>query len=113
MDVGEILVPIVLFLVIFGILYLYFSSRNKERLALIEKGADATIFYGPRTERSGKWILKVGILAIGVALGVLVGAALEAAGLEDDVAYTASIFLFAGIALVVAYFLARKVNGAQ
>jgi len=113
MDVGEILVPIVLFLVIFGILYLYFSSRNKERLALIEKGADATIFYGPRTERSGKWILKVGILAIGVALGVLVGAALEAAGMEDDVAYTASIFLFAGIALVVAYFLARKVNGAQ
>jgi hypothetical protein len=113
MDAGEILVPIVLFLVIFGILYLYFSSRNKERLALIEKGADATIFYGPRTERSGKWILKVGVLAIGVALGVLVGAALEAAGLEDDVAYTASIFLFAGIALVVAYFLARKVNGTQ
>jgi len=115
MDVGEILVPIVLFLVIFGILYLYFSSRNKERLALIEKGADASIFYGPKTktERSGTWILKVGVLAIGVALGVLVGAALEAAGLEDDVAYTASIFLFAGIALVVAYFLARKVNGAQ
>ena len=102
-----------MFLVIFGIVYLYFSSRNKERLALIEKGAEASIFYGPRSERSGKWILKVGILAIGVALGVLVGAALESAGMDHEVAYPASIFLFAGIALVAAYFLARKVNGSK
>jgi hypothetical protein len=113
MNVGEVLVPIVLFLVIFGILYLYFSSRNKERLALIEKGADASIFYGPKTERSGKWILTVGVLAIGIALGVLAGAGLESAGLEDDVAYSASIFLFAGIGLVVAYFLSRKINGSK
>ena len=111
MDVGEILIPIVLFLVVFGIIYLYFNSRNKERLALIEKGAEASIFYGPRSERSGKWILKVGVLAIGVALGVLVGAALESAGMDDDVAYSASIFLFAGIALVAAYFLSKRVNG--
>jgi hypothetical protein len=113
MNVGEVLVPIAFFLVVFGILYLYFSSRNKERLALIEKGADATIFYGPRSERSGKWILKVGVLAIGVALGVLVGAALESAGMDDDVAYPASIFLFGGIALVAAYFLAKRVNGSK
>jgi hypothetical protein len=111
MDAGEILVPIVLFLVIFGIVYLYYSSRNKERLALIEKGAEASIFYGPKSERSGKWVLKVGVLAIGIALGVLAGAGLESAGLDDDVAYPASIFLFAGIALVAAYFLARRVNG--
>ena len=109
----ETLVPIVLFLVIFGIIYLYFSSRNKERLALIEKGAEASIFYGPKSERSGKWILKVGVLSIGVALGVLVGAALESAGMDEDVAYPASIFLFAGIALVAAYFLARRVNGSK
>ena len=114
MNAGEVIVPSVIFLVIFGIFYLYFSSRNKERMALIEKGADATIFFGPKRERSegsGKWILKVGVLSIGIALGVLVGAALESAGMNDDVAYPASIFLFGGIGLVVAYFLARKVNG--
>jgi uncharacterized membrane protein len=111
MDAGEVLIPIVMFLVIFGIVYLYYSSRNKERLALIEKGAEASIFYGPKSEKSGKWILKVGVLSIGVALGVLVGAALENAGMDDDVAYPASIFLFAGIALVAAYFLSQKVNG--
>jgi hypothetical protein len=31
--------------------------------------------------------------------------------MDADVAYPASIFLFGGIALVAAYFLARKVNG--
>ena len=40
----EILIPITMFAAIFGIVYLYFSTRNKERLALIEKGADASIF---------------------------------------------------------------------
>ena len=114
MNVGEVIIPVVIFLVIFGIFYLYFSSRNKERMALIEKGADASIFFGPKSEKtegSGKWILKIGVLAIGIALGVLVGAALESAGMDDDVAYPASIFLFGGIGLVTAYFLARKVNG--
>jgi hypothetical protein len=110
MDAGEVIVPVVFFLIIFGIFYLYFSSRNKERLALIEKGADASIFFGPKTERSGKWVMQIGILAIGVALGVLVGAALVSAGMDHAVAYPASIFLFAGIGLVVAYFIAKRIN---
>ncbi len=40
MNAGEVIVPVVIFLVIFGIFYLYYSSRNKERMALIEKGAE-------------------------------------------------------------------------
>ena len=40
----EVAVLIIIFGTIFGIAFLYFSTRNKERLALIEKGADASIF---------------------------------------------------------------------
>ena len=40
----EVLIPISFFLAVFGIIYLFLSTRNKERLALIEKGADASIF---------------------------------------------------------------------
>ena len=40
--VGPTFIFISLFIVIFGICYLFFSTRNKERLALIEKGADAS-----------------------------------------------------------------------
>ena len=113
MDLGEVLVPIVMFGVIFGMYYLYISARNKERLALIEKGADASIFFGPKTAGSGKWILKLGILAIGIAIGVLAGYLLNAAGMDEEVSYPASIFLFAGAALVAAYFLGKKVNGEK
>ena len=41
---SEVIILPVIFGVIFAIAYLYFSTRNKERLALIEKGADASIF---------------------------------------------------------------------
>lgn len=40
----EVAVLAVIFGTFFGIFYLFFSTRNKERLALIEKGADAKIF---------------------------------------------------------------------
>ena len=54
-DAAELLIPISFFLVVFGIIYLYFSTRNKERLALIEKGADASIFnLGKRSDHRGK-----------------------------------------------------------
>ena len=55
---AEIFVPISMFAVIFGIVYLYLSTRNKERLALIEKGADATIFMSGKSKNSsGKIII--------------------------------------------------------
>ena len=38
----EILIPLSLFAAIFGMVYLYYTTRNKERLALIEKGADSS-----------------------------------------------------------------------
>ena len=35
---------IALFAAIFGIMYVYYTTRHKERMALIEKGADASLF---------------------------------------------------------------------
>ena len=37
---SEVIVIPIIFGVLFGIFYLFISSRHKERLALIEKGAD-------------------------------------------------------------------------
>ena len=41
-----------LFAVIFGVFYLHFSTRNKERLSLIEKGVDAKIFMSGERRKS-------------------------------------------------------------
>ena len=67
---GEIIVFISLFLVVFGICYLYFTTRNKERLALIEKGAEASIFVqGKREGTAPFWkvlILNLALLLMGI-----------------------------------------------
>jgi len=110
-NLGEVVVPIVFFALVFGIVYIAIAARNKERMALIEKGADASIFYSGKSAGTGKWILKAGIFAVGIALGILVGNLLESTGMKEEIAYTGSIFLFGGAALVAAYFIGRKVNG--
>ena len=104
---------IALFIVVFGIFYLYFSARNKERLALIEKGADAGIFFSKKERKSapvGKVIiLNLAMLAMGVGMGVFVGALLEAYTLiQEEVGFTGSIFMFAGLGLFIGFFLTKK-----
>jgi hypothetical protein len=110
---GEVIVPIVFFALVFGIVYIAISSRNKERMALIEKGADASIFARAKTPGSFKWALVVGILSVGIAIGVFLGAALDSLGMDDEVAFPAAIFLCGGAALAASYFISKRTNGAN
>ena len=110
-ELGAVLISIVLFAAIFGIFFLWISSRHKERMALIEKGASAEKIFGDPPQRAKKWILNLGIFVCGIALGVIVGYGLEKMGMNDEQAYPAAIFLFGGASLVVAYFISKKING--
>jgi hypothetical protein len=99
-----IFVPIGFFLAIFAILYVYWTTRTKERLALIEKGADASIF---KTEPSKYALLKWGIFLIGLAVGVITGFALSNV-VNEVVAFFTMIFFFGGVGLIVAHFVTSK-----
>ncbi|WP_353778155.1 DUF6249 domain-containing protein [Winogradskyella sp. 3972H.M.0a.05] len=107
----EVAILAIIFGSIFGVFYLYFSSRNKERLALIEKGADASIFnIGKRTGSSWKVIvLNLAFLLMGIGLGVFIANLLVTyTTLDDDAVYPSMIFLMAGIGLYVGYTQTRK-----
>ncbi|KQC29616.1 DUF6249 domain-containing protein [Flagellimonas eckloniae] len=111
----EVLVFISLFLVIFGICYLYFSTRNKERMALIEKGADASIFVkGKREKAAPFWkilILNLALLLMGIGAGVIIGGILWSNfNVDDDIAMPGSIFLMAGTGLLIGFFLTKKLD---
>lgn len=106
----EILVPLIIFASIFGISYVFLTTRNKERLALIEKGADAKLFNSGKKFSFGEFVLNLALLAIGIGTGVLVGALFEQGGMEEGVAYTSSIFIFGGIGLTASFFLNRKLS---
>jgi hypothetical protein len=96
---------------LFGVLYFYFTTRNRERLALIEKNADPALFKVEPTNVFKKFSIKIGMLFIGGGFGVLVGNILTVSTrLEEPVAYISMIFMFAGAGLILSYFVARKVD---
>lgn len=104
-----------LFAVIFGIFYLFYTTRNKERLALIEKGADATIFTKGSKKGSlltGRVIiLNLSLLLMGIGLGIFIGAILNnILQIENGVAYPASIFFTAGLGLYLGFHLTNKLD---
>lgn len=110
----DILIPISLFLAIFGIVYLYLSTRNKERLALIEKGADASIFMGNRSNRSPMWkvlLLNLALLLMAIGLGVFIASFLVySLGVIDDVAYPGTIFLMSGLSLFIGFNMTKNLD---
>ena len=99
----DIIVPIIFAGSVFGIVYLYLTSRHRERLAMIERGIPATAM-----ENKAKTIantLKTGMLCVGIALGILMGHLINYLTNEHDnpVFYFASIFLFGGCGLILNY----------
>lgn len=111
---SELVIIPVIFGVIFGIFYLFISARNKERLALIEKGADASIFYGHNKRVTPMWkviVINLALLSMGIGIGIFIAAFLsQALNLDEDVAYPGTIFLMAGIGLFSGYYFTKKLN---
>lgn len=111
----QILISITLFLVIFGIFYLFLSTRNKERLALIEKGADAGIFMkGKSGSGVGKIIiLNLALLLMGIGVGVFIALLLSTyTSLDSDAIYPATIFTMAGLGLFIGFDMTKKIEKA-
>ena len=110
----ENLIPISFFLAVFGIVYLFLSTRNKERLALIEKGADAGIFMkGKQNGTSvGKLIiLNFALLLMGIGIGVFIGLLLTAyTSLDNHAIYSAAVFTMAGLGLFVGFYMTKKLE---
>ena len=101
----EILVPLTVFATIFGVIYVFLMTRNKERLAMIEKGADPSIF----SRNFSRFGIKIGLVAMGIAIGVLMGQLIHhTTKMYMDAATFSMIFLFGGLGLVLDHFLAKK-----
>ncbi len=100
---NELLIPVAFFAMVYGIVYLF--VRKKERLALVAKGADATIFESSKQPSSLKW----GLLFVGIGTGILVGKALAVyTTLEEEPAFFSMICLFGGIGLIIYHMIAGK-----
>jgi polyferredoxin len=109
----DVFIILDLFGSMYGVFYLHYNTRNRERMALIEKGADASIFFTKKSKRNTPvWkvlILNLALLLMGVGVGVVVGATLgEYSSMEMQVTMPGSIFFFAGSGLLIGYFISRN-----
>ena len=110
----QILVPISLFLMIFGIVYLIYSTRNRERLALIEKGVDASIFLEGRNNKVPSWkifVLNFAFLLIGIGLGFFIALFLSTyTQMNSDIVYPATIITMSGVGLLAGFYKAKDLD---
>jgi len=110
----EVIIMGIIFGSIFGVFYLYFSTRNKERLALIEKGADASIFMRGKQHTAPIWkvlILNFALLLMGIGLGIVIGGIIkENLNVEAEIAMPGSIFIFAGLGLFIGYNMTKNLD---
>ena len=94
-----ILVPIGAFAMIFGVVYL----RTRENMALIEKGKD------PRSPRPFQ-SLKTGLLFLGAGIGLFLAYFISRnlSGRDHEALYFALIAIGGGMGLVLSYAIEKK-----
>lgn len=107
-----ILVPIASLATILAIIYLIVTAKNRERMAMIEKGVNPQDFLAKPKSRSNTFgIITWGLLLVGVGLGLFFGSILEAyTDIQEEPAYFGCALLFGGLGLVLAYFITKKVD---
>ena len=110
----EVIIIGIIFGSVFGVFYLYFSTRNKERLALIEKGVDASIFMKGRQQTAPIWkvlILNFALLLMGIGVGVFIASLLDSLTmLNEDAVYPATIFFMAGLGLFIGFNMTKNLD---
>ncbi len=109
---GEIFIPIFLFGAIALVLYKFFDTRHRERMAMIEKGltpAEMASVSPRRFLAHPLTNLKWGLLALFVGFGIFVGNYVQSVTMMDEgPAFFGSIFISGGLALVVYYVIAAR-----
>ncbi|MCB0558255.1 MAG: hypothetical protein H6573_18650 [Lewinellaceae bacterium] len=110
----EVLIPILAVAGFWGAIilfvYMFFSSRHRERMALIDNRVDAKIFS---QESNREDSLKLGIVAIMAGIGVFIAYLLDKSGLPGVVAYFTVILMFSGAGLVGFYYLIKNKEEKQ
>jgi len=105
----DVLVLLGAFTMVVAIVFIL--ARRKERLTLIQHGADASMLKMDKASNSS---LKFGLLMVGVAVGILLGNVIsETTSIQEEVAYFSMTLICGGISLLIYYGMMRKHDNDQ
>ncbi len=103
----DIFISLGVFAAAFGIVYVAVTAKNRERLAMIDKGINP--FEHKKVKSNTYVLLKWSMLIIGLGLGVFIGSLFASyTTLQDEAAYFGSILLFGGMGLLIAFLMSKK-----
>jgi len=109
----DILVPIAVFAMTFGIVFIIFTARNRERMAMIEKGVNPQDFM-KKSKPSVYSLLKWALLLVGLGFGLFIGSLLETyTQLPEEQAYFAATLFFGGLGLLTAFMISKKATNKE
>jgi len=104
----DFFIVLVIFAAVFGIVFVIASARNRERMAMIEKGVNPKDFMSDRKPNS-YGILKWALLLVGLGFGLFIGNLLETyTAVQEEAAYFASALFFGGLGLFLSFQIAKK-----
>lgn len=108
MGPGETLIALIIGVTVMG--YMFFNGRHKERMAIIQSGGNMSIFDSKKRSGFGRaFTLKLGMLFVGVALGILMGEFLRTnTNMADGAGYMSMILLFGGLSLILNYMIEKR-----
>jgi hypothetical protein len=95
---------------IFGIVYVVVTARHRQRMAMIEKGADPSLFA---SKSNGSLALALGLLLAGLGVGLGVGWFADHVIIHDPendnpLPYFISVLICGGLALLQYHKIVRR-----
>lgn len=110
MGPGETFLALIIGITVLG--YIFFTARHRERMSIIDKGVDPTLFVSKGKKNSSNLTLKLGMLALGVSLGILMALFITKTfeDIPGEPVVIAMILLFGGGSLVINFLIERKMD---
>lgn len=104
MITGIVITSAVMAAIVLSLFY-FFKVRNKERMAMIEKG----IYKFEAPKKSPVRSLKYGLFFAGIGIGIFFGHILATYTNVDEVAsYFSMILLFGGLSFILSYIIEQR-----
>jgi len=99
----NIAISISMFACVFGCLYVYWTTRHRERMAMIEKGIQYE--FSKKVPFLNIW-MRLAFLSIGVGIGLLLGALLnEYTVLEKPICFGSMVTICGGFGLIASHYI--------
>ena len=93
--------------------YLFFKTRNQERMEMIRSGISADIIHSNRANTRFQ-MLKWGFILLFIGIGVFIGAILEEAEIFNDAfAVIFSILIVGGLGMIIFYYFSGRMGHSE